>query len=209
MQHRMIFDEVNAVERSDSDFDSFSYKHHQLYRSPLIASNVNCVNDFCLDYMHLVCLGVVKRMLLFIKAGPRICKLSAGQLDQISTKLKKMSGLMPNEFARQPRGLDELKRWKATEFRQFLLYTGCILLKDVLPDGNYIHFLSLSIAMMIMLDSNKEKRENNLNYAKDLLVFFVTNSSKYYGPTFVSCNGTLDHHWMPFLVFHLKTTCRY
>ena len=39
---------------------------------------------------------------------------------------------MPSEFSRQPRGLDEVKKWNATEYRQFLLYTGYLVLEGVL-----------------------------------------------------------------------------
>ena len=39
---------------------------------------------------------------------------------------------MPSEFARQPSGLDELKIWKATELRTFLLHVGPIVLNYIL-----------------------------------------------------------------------------
>ena len=64
--------------------------------------------------MHLVCLGVVKRML---KQGPRICKLSNAMVQDISNILISLSGKMPSEFSRQPKSLTEIERWKATEFK--------------------------------------------------------------------------------------------
>ena len=73
--------------------------------------------------MHLVCLGVTRRMLTFTKEGPRLCKLSQQQLFLLSNNLENIKGKIPSDFARQPRRFDELKRWKATEFHQFLLYT--------------------------------------------------------------------------------------
>ena len=39
---------------------------------------------------------------------------------------------MPLKFARQAQVLLEVKRWKAIEFRQFLLYSGPTVLKGVL-----------------------------------------------------------------------------
>jgi len=43
---------------------------------------------------------------------------------------------MPCEFARKPRTLDEMCRWKATEFRTFLLYIGTFVIKSVLKNAN-------------------------------------------------------------------------
>ena len=63
-----------------------------------------------------------------------------------------MTRLMPSEFAGQPTGLDELKRWKGTELKTFLLYVGPIVLKVILRPEKYVHFLSLSVSIRILLD---------------------------------------------------------
>ncbi|XP_057301431.1 uncharacterized protein LOC130635924 [Hydractinia symbiolongicarpus] len=139
--------------------------------------------------MHLVCLGVVKRLLNFlIKDGPRLCKLSRNQITLISSKLVQLNGTLPSEFVRQPRSLNEFCRWKATEFRQFLLFTGPIVLKGILSKEAFTHFLSLSIAIKIMLESNGGIRSAYLNYAHQLLEYFVTNSQEFYGNYFCSYN---------------------
>lgn len=186
---RVVF---NSVERSclrtDEQFANFQYEHHQKRQSPLIDHGMLCIQSFSLDYMHLVCLGVTKRILHFLRGGPRICKLSAQQLTQISDNLVQLHGAMPSEFARQPRTLKELDRWKATEFRQFLLYTGPVALRNVVSDEVYQHLLSLSVAISIMLDTNTAKRIAYLKYAHDLLEFFVTTCKNVYGTTFAVYN---------------------
>ena len=50
------------------------YKDHQTGLSPLVEVGVSCVYGFPLDYMHLVCLEVVKRILMFYKQGPKECR---------------------------------------------------------------------------------------------------------------------------------------
>lgn len=91
---------------------------------------------------------------------------------------------MPSEFAQQPRGLHELDRWKATEFRQFLLYTGPVVLKTVLSPERYKHFLSLTVAMLIMQESDDRIRNAYLLYAHELIKHFVTSCAVLYGKTF-------------------------
>ena len=147
--------------------------------------------------MHLVCLGVVKHLILFWKEGPRgPYRLSAAQLSQISNKQEEMTGLFPSEFVRQPRGFDEVKRWKATELREFLLYSGCVVLKDNLTHEYYKHFLMLSLAMRILLDENENVRSHYLTYARDLLRCFVARCQELYGNTFTVYNvHGLLHLW--------------
>jgi hypothetical protein len=71
----------------------------------------------------LVCLGVVRRMLHSWKSGGTEVKLSSRQLLDISEKLVYLRRCTPSDFARRPRSLCKLDRWKATECRQVLLYT--------------------------------------------------------------------------------------
>jgi hypothetical protein len=170
--------------RSDSDFRNFFYRNHQTSLSPLVEVGVSCIKDFSLDYMHLVCLGVVRRLLYFLFKGPLTCRLPVRQRTKISDQLEALSGCMPSEFARQPRSAGELDRWKATEFRQFLLYTGPIVLRNVLSTELYTHFLCLSVAMSILLDSCDARRHSYFQYAKELLHSFVSNCPRLYGSTF-------------------------
>ena len=57
------------------------------------------------------------------------------------------------EFNRKSRLLLEAKRWKATEFRQFLFYTGPVVLRKILNNDRYINFLCLHVAIIILASS--------------------------------------------------------
>ena len=198
---RVVFNEEEDFQlREKSTFEQFGYcDNHQRDRSPLIGIGIDCINFFALDYMHLVCLGVMRRMLNYLKKGP-CAKISAAQISEVSQVLISFSGCMPSEFARQPRSLKELDRWKATEFRQFLLYTGPIALRGVVSKELYEHFLTLSIAMNILLQDDDDKRVSYLDYARDLLKYFVYQAKYIYGNTFTVYNV---HN-----LLHLVDDCR-
>ena len=187
--NRIILHSANQCRsRTDEEFAVRQYTDHQTQASPLIVHGLQCVKSFCLDYMHLVCLGVVKRILYFLKQGPAVCKLSNQQICDISRNLQSFSGKLPSEFARQPRSLFEMERWKATEFRQFLLYTGPVALKKVVSESVYEHFLCLTVAISILLESDDEKRTAYLDYAQQLLDYFVDKSRDIYSELFIVYN---------------------
>lgn len=89
-------------------------------------------------------------------------------------------------FSRYPRGLNDLPRWKATEHRLFLLYSGPVVLKGILNDECYKHFICLHICFRILLtpDINIEL----VDFSEKLLIYFVDRFEKLYGKHFVSHN---------------------
>ena len=90
---------INCNLRTNQSFINQEYHDHQIGKTPLIDSGIDCIMQFPLDYIHLLCLGVMKRLLLFWKEGPRPFRLAPFQISQISERLENMTGLMPSEFA--------------------------------------------------------------------------------------------------------------
>ena len=87
-------------------------------------------------------------------------RLSHGQLDLISKRLLDISKRTPSEFARKPRSILELERWKTTEFRQFALYTGIVALKGIADDKSYNLFLRFLVAVRLLhLDNPVERKK--------------------------------------------------
>ena len=57
-------------------------------------------------------------------------KISANEINEISSILLSLNDYTTSEFSQQPRSLEDLDRWKITDFWQFLLNTGPIVLQD-------------------------------------------------------------------------------
>lgn len=63
-RNRICFPEINASKRTDENFrmqtdDSYHISRTLLQKIP----DLDFVKDFVLDYMHLVCLGVTRKLL--------------------------------------------------------------------------------------------------------------------------------------------------
>jgi len=113
-------------------------------------------------------------------------RLSSHDLQLLSTRLLRLSGCMPHEFARCPRSVSEVDRWKATEFRSFLLYTGPVTLGGILPRNVYDHFMLLSVGITLLISPKYCQVYND--YAHSLLVSFVQLASSLYGDDFIVYN---------------------
>ena len=176
----------NLELRTDSTFRQKENPEHHHGETPFSDLPIDMANAFPIDYMHQVCLGVVKRCILSWIRGKKEVRISAQQVSKISNRLLKLQRFIPKLFARQPRSLDEVDRWKATEYRQFLLYTGKIVLKHILPKAFYDHFLVLSVALSILVSSKLTAEHHE--YAHQLLVYFVSKSMELYGKDFLVYN---------------------
>jgi len=90
-----------------------------------------------------------------------------------------------SDFTRKSRTINEIHRWKATEFRLFLLYTGPIVLKKIISDECYTNFMALNISMIVLLSPD---RSSLIPYAKYLLNYFVMTFQRIYGKHLLSHN---------------------
>jgi len=184
---RVVFLETNSTLRTDHTFRmETAGEGYHLHTSPLCRLPLDMVFDFPCDYMHSVCLGVMRKLLHYWLEGPRTVRISATQKLLMSQNLLRLKGVIPSEFPRKPRTLSEIKHWKATEFRQFLLYTGPHVLKDILKSSVYQHFMLLSVGISILLSSDLTRKHSDL--ARNLLIQFVRESKDIYGKEFLVYN---------------------
>ena len=181
----------DEVMRTDDGYVNDAYiPDHQTRgkTSPLVDYDIGLVSKFPLDYMHLVCLGVMRRFLKFLTKANTEYRISNAQFTQIGDRLSSFATMMPSEFARRPRNLVYIDCFKATEFRQFLLYTGIVALKSIVPTDIYQTYLCLNIACSILLNDDNDARNQHLEFAKDLLQSLVQNCGNMFGSSFVSYN---------------------
>lgn len=150
--------------------------------------NFNIINSFPLDYMHLTCLGVMRKLLFLWMHGPLSVRIPSSKVKQISLNLQSIKQYIPIEFCRKPRGLEEISRWKATELRQLLLYTGPLVLKNCISEKSYFHFMCLNIAMVILITPSLHLYKE---FAKQLLMSFVKNFQIIYGKHLISRTRTI------------------
>lgn len=182
---RMTFQKIGQL-RTNERFRRKEQPQHHNGTSPFCELSIDMIKTFPIDYMHQCCLGVQKKLLLAWMRGKKETKLSSGQICEISSSLLNLRKNIPKIFARKPRSLLEIDRWKATELRLFLLYIGKLVLKKVLKRELYNHFLIFSVAISILVSPALVSK--NSVYAHELLVCFVDQCRQLYGPEFLTYN---------------------
>lgn len=201
---RRIYSSTIGNKRTDESFASRSDPdHHQsmylrkisgrgqqaVYEpvvSALEESGHGMVSSIPIDGMHCLDQGCGKVYLnALVKqeifGGPK----TAEAVLRMKNEFAKYHHYTPSEFARKSRTLDDVLHFKATEVRQFLLYTGIVILIDYLSPEAYAHFLKLSIAYRLL--STKIGPEN-LQLAREFLEEFVAEFTTFLEKEFLRYN---------------------
>ncbi|XP_043478136.1 uncharacterized protein LOC122508698 isoform X2 [Leptopilina heterotoma] len=177
---RTVYPETKCAERTDDSFRKMEQKEHHHKTSPItrISPPVDMIFSFLLDFMHLCCLGVMKRMLEWWLIN-KATKLSGNFRNELGRRMELLKYQVPSEFKRKPRSTKFYAKWKATEYRFFLLYCGPIVLKKILSTAMYKHFLLLHVSCRILCCVKLCTRFTN--YAKEFLIRFFESLPIFYG----------------------------
>lgn len=179
--HRTVFPHIDWILRTDESFLDLTDGHHLSDRLPPIAAiNIGCVSAVPVDYMHNVLLGVMKSLLkLWTETSGKPYTLTTIQKNVVDLRIKSIKNQICSDFTRTPRPLTDLKWFKATELRLFLLYLGPFILLNIMDDRYYNHYIKLHAAIRILCHPSKHKTQNN--DAKNLLEAFGHEFKQLYG----------------------------
>lgn len=107
--------------------------------------------------------------------------------------MAKTSKHIPREINRKSVSLLDIKTWKATEFRTFLLYTGPCLLQCFVDPSIYQNFLLLHCSITILI-SQYHLQYFSPSFSSRLLKAFVDHSKEIHGMQFLVYNVHLLIH---------------
>lgn len=162
-----IFPKTICSERTDEGFRARQYGgHHKDYKvreigkrtlrkvavvSPLLKLNIDMVQDITVaDSLHLLHLGIMKRLLKIFIEGHPVCdyaKLNKREVEKLSLLITAQK--MPLEMHRAVRGLDVISHWKGSECAVFLNYIGIGALKHFLSEDIFKMFVYFFCATTI------------------------------------------------------------
>jgi len=199
------FNDETAQERTDDSFLNRTNEEHHVGISPLLdITGIGLVSSIPLDYMHLCCLGIMKKILHCIVRGSKVVnlcgpiRLSKDQIILINNRLKIVSKWLCSDFVRVPYNLNDFHAFKATELRQIMLYTGPFLFKHIVSLPVYNNLIMFNIVMRILSCSKTVYSQND--YANALAKHFVKTFSHVFG------SGNVSYNIHSFI--HLANDCK-
>ncbi|XP_047139860.2 uncharacterized protein LOC124815310 isoform X2 [Hydra vulgaris] len=156
----------------------------------LLIPYFNIIDGFVVDYMHCILLGVARQMsVLWLEKNnePWYIGNKINSMNEMMLKIKP-----PNNITRAPRSFHERAHWKASEWRNWLLFYSLFVLHGVLPQVYYNHFLLLVESIYILL--SKSLSHADLDQAENQLHVFVSDFSVIYAIDYMTYNIHLLQH---------------
>lgn len=187
--NRTCFPRTNCAKRTDFEFRNRAIPAHHREYSILERLPINMIDDFIVaEDLHLFHLGLMKKCIKIWKDGPT--KWSDTDIKKLNEMLKNMNSDMPTDIHRSLRSIDCFKFWKGSELRTFLLYVGPVVLKHILNEMEYHHFMKLFCAVTLCstdkyLNKNKETMSQLIRECFDE---YIEEFIDLYGIEYVSSN---------------------
>lgn len=179
---KRVYPEMNCNKRSKESFESREQpQHHKDHVDSVLLKlpDFDIINSVVIDSMHLLYLGVMKTLLEKWVIKKSIVGLKRRHVRHLRDLMISMSRDIPCEFQRKTFDINAIARWKATQFRFFLLYCSSTVLYNILPNHYYRHFLLLFVACRILNKQNVTL--SYCDYAKNLLRKFFYLLPSLYG----------------------------
>ena len=180
----------NAPLRTHELSAAMSYEEYHIEFTPLLEVGVDLILGFPYDYMHLICIGAVKKLLGWFPSGKRKVRrrlISVEDASKINKKLKKINAFWPTAFNRKPGTLDFLCWWTATQLRQFVLYLLPVVFRGSVLAPQYME-LALLLHVAVTMLCRKDLVELYCGVAGDALRLFVKKSKSLLSKRFVTHN---------------------
>ncbi|XP_076686458.1 uncharacterized protein LOC143378519 [Andrena cerasifolii] len=117
----------------------------ELARLPLF----DTVWGYPVEYMHGVTLGVAKQLWDFCSSAECQYHINAAERKEINYRLTLIR--VPHEIHRTPRSLAEKAKWKASEWRSWILFYTPMCLNGILHECAYQSFLLFCQSVYILL----------------------------------------------------------
>ncbi|XP_043467986.1 uncharacterized protein LOC122502137 [Leptopilina heterotoma] len=184
-----VFPSRDCKERSDESFRQQEQPQHHNGLSKLlkVKPKIDMVFQFVLDFMHLCCLGMMKKLIEIWMSGNLNTRLDVKMKDILSDRILILEPQIPCEFQRKLGLLRKYSKWKATQFYFFLIYCGPIILKNVLRPRLYKHFLLLHAGCRILCSDRLCLIYNR--FAKEYLRAFFEGLKHFYGKYTLTINS--------------------
>uniref|UniRef100_A0A7M5V8Y5 Uncharacterized protein n=1 Tax=Clytia hemisphaerica TaxID=252671 RepID=A0A7M5V8Y5_9CNID len=146
------------------------------------------INGLGVDYLHNTLLGVIKMLvkLWFNKKYKSEQWYIGDKVKQVDRAIKSLK--LPNLISRVPRNIeDDLKQWKASEYRTFMLCYSAPILVNFLPTEYFKHYCFLVKALYLLLQDSIS--ESDLLCSSLLLKQFCMQIERLYGERYNSYNS--------------------
>jgi len=184
---KIVFPYEVCAPRTNESFRLRKDSAHHVGISPFTSLKIDLVKQVPLDYLHLILLGVVRRLFRMWVKGKLPYRIRSCETVQISKRLVSYRKYFPSCIQRKPRSITEIDHFKGTEFRSLLLYSGFPAIVGLIDRKRVKHFLLLHCAMFILLSKWASEQSWN-KLANNYLHKFVTNGSDLYGVDFLVYN---------------------